>query len=86
MCVCLCVCVQVVQNHVYNMCFPVRDSVVYVLSRFMPVRCGWPGTVFSPTELYFPACGGAKCHTGLLLWLCRDPKLPTVWLAAAGVL
>ena len=24
---------------------------------------------------------GAECHTGLLLWLCIHPKLPTVWLA-----
>jgi hypothetical protein len=51
----------------------------------MPVGCGWPEPVFGPAVLYFLACGG-DCHTGLLLWLCRRPKLSAVWLAAAGVL
>ena len=48
--------------------------------------CGRPGSVSGPAVQYFLACGGAECHTGLLLWLCRRPKLSTVWLAAAGVL
>ena len=62
------------------------DKVVYVPSRFLPVGCGRPGPVFGPVVQYFLACGGAKCHTGLLLWLCRHPKLSTVWLAGAVLL
>ena len=64
----------------------VYENIVHVLRRFMPVGCGWPGPVFGHAVLYYLACGGAKCHTGLLLWLCRHPKLSTVWLAAVGVL
>jgi len=56
-----------VENHVCNMSFPVHDSIVYVLSRFMPVGCGWLGPVFSPALRYFLDCGGAECYTGLLL-------------------
>ena len=45
-----------VKNHVNNMCFPVYDNIVYALSRFMPVGCGWPGPAFGPVVLYFLAC------------------------------
>jgi len=47
------------KEHVYNMWFPfVYDNSVYVLSRFMPVGCGWPGPVFGPAVLHFLVCGG----------------------------
>jgi len=52
---------QMVKNHLYNMCLHIHDSIVYMLSRFMPVGCGWPGPVFSPAVLYFLECGGAEC-------------------------
>jgi len=44
-------CIQYVFLFVY-------DNIVYVLSRFMPVGCGWPGPVFGPAVMYFLACGG----------------------------
>ena len=50
------------------------------------VGCGRPGPVFGPVVPYFLPVVRVGCHTGLLLWLCRHPKLSTVWLAAAGVL
>ena len=46
---------------------------------------GRPGLVFGLVVQYFLSCGGGECHSGLLLWLCRHPKLSTVWLAGAGV-
>jgi len=64
----------------------VCDNVVYVPNRFMPRG----GAVVLGTCLVLRCCTflpvvGAACLTGLLLWLCRHPKLSTVWLAAAGV-
>lgn len=34
----------------------VYDNIVYMLSRFMPVGCGWPEPIFSPAVQYFLAC------------------------------
>jgi len=36
----------------------VNDNIVYVLSRFMPVGCGWSGPMFGSAVLYFLAYGG----------------------------
>ena len=36
----------------------VYDNVVYVMSWFMPVGCGWPGPGFGPAVLYSLVCGG----------------------------
>ena len=79
---------QTVKNHTHITCVILfaYDNVVYVPSRFMPrvVRKAWAGVWFCGGVFFLPAVG-AKCHTGLLLWLCRHP-MSTVWLAAAGVL
>ena len=34
----------------------VYDNIVHVLSRFMPVGCGWPSPVFGSAVLHFLPC------------------------------
>ena len=70
-----------VKNHAYNMCYPVclwkysvRDESVHAL---------WGAVGLVPCLvlrccIFFLPVVGAECDTGLLLWLCRHPKLSTV--------
>jgi hypothetical protein len=80
--------VQMLKNHAYNMCYPVCLRKFCVRIESFRAPCGAMGLVPCLVQrcgISLPAVG-AECHTGLLLWLCRHPKLSAVQLAAAGVL